>query len=395
MNAARAGEMDKSKFAPAVRCGLQQRQCHGLAPCCGIAAGGAGLIQTADHVSGSLVDRLTPPVLFELPPLILPQEQRRGLRCCQHGKFRGDGTGEVPPQLQRILLTTAIGVAIVFSLREDIPESTKVLGDIPQFFALPHKGQKLRVDGVFLHTAGIIPPCGEDALHLFGFFRGGGHRLLDKGSYSLFVFRCGGIHQLAYGLYLTAFAFGAAGSSQDGLLQRSVLPFALSHPLQQGSKVVLRLLLCQFQLFQCLQCALFTAQSAQQTIQFPGGAGDKFRRRLVGGQLPPLTDVLEGGIVLAASDVVEDVGVECSSLCGQFRFLPAFWHQGIEGLVNIPGQCREGAQLFPGRLLNGVQSFITIAQVCVDAVLQFCGPQHPVGQDRCSLCRLHCHPRGT
>ena len=79
----------------------------------------------------------TAAILLDLPPLVLPQEQRQRLRCGQHGKFRGQCAGNVIAQLQRILSAAAVGVSIPLSLREDLPEASEVFGNCPQGLACP------------------------------------------------------------------------------------------------------------------------------------------------------------------------------------------------------------------------------------------------------------------
>lgn len=96
------------------------------------ARGGAGFVEAADHIARTLIDGLTAAILFDLPTLILSQEQRQCLRCRQHGKLRGQRAGEVAAKLQRILFATAVGVSVPLSLRENFSKATKILCDVSQ-----------------------------------------------------------------------------------------------------------------------------------------------------------------------------------------------------------------------------------------------------------------------
>ena len=79
--------MNEREFAPAFCGNVQQRQRHGLAPCGGVAARGAGFIEAADHIAHTLVDRLAPAILLEPPLLILLYKQRQRLRRSKHGEL--------------------------------------------------------------------------------------------------------------------------------------------------------------------------------------------------------------------------------------------------------------------------------------------------------------------
>ena len=144
-----------------------------------------------------------------------------------------------------------------------------------------------------------------------------------------------------------------------------------------------------------MQGSLLSADIPQQVVQFPGGAGNELRRCLVCGQFPALAHSLKRWVVLTLDDVVEDVGIEFPGRRRQFRILPTPGHQGVEGLVDIPGQGREGAQFFPGGPLDGVQRLVSAAQVGIDAVLQLGGAQHPVCDGRLLLRGAFGYPGGA
>ena len=56
------------------RANFQQGHGYRLAPGRSFAFGGTRLIQTADNVAHTLINRFAPTILFDLPLLILPQE---------------------------------------------------------------------------------------------------------------------------------------------------------------------------------------------------------------------------------------------------------------------------------------------------------------------------------
>mgnify|MGYP004620555147 CR=1 FL=1 len=62
--------------------------------------------------------RFTSAILFDLLLLILPQEQRDSLRCSQHGKLRGQRTGQVIAQLQRVGFTPPISTSFLRGANE-------------------------------------------------------------------------------------------------------------------------------------------------------------------------------------------------------------------------------------------------------------------------------------
>ena len=74
--------------------------------------------------------RFTSAILFDLLLLILPQEQRNRLRRGQHGKLRGQRTGQVITQLQRVGFTPPIGIAVFLGLRENLAKASQILGNI-------------------------------------------------------------------------------------------------------------------------------------------------------------------------------------------------------------------------------------------------------------------------
>ena len=352
--------MDEREAAPAFRRDLQERQGHGLAPCRGVAAGGAGFVQAADDVPGPLIDRLPALVLFDPPLLVLPQEQRQRLRAGQHHKFRRNRPRQVPPQLQGILFSPAIGIAVPFALSEDLPEPAQIVCHTPQYGAFPHRVQHLPVDGAFLHIAGIVAPRGDHILCLPGLFRCGGHSLRHQHSHRFLVSGGVGVNFLADGLNLPPLSLCGVGGLHDCSLQRLVALLAFPHPLQQRGKLLFRLFFRGLQFFQRVDCALFTAEPGEQTVQLAGVLGDKLRGRFIGGQLPALADRLERGIILVFKNVVQDRRVKPPRRCGQRIGILPPGHQGIEGLVDVPGQGGEGGQLLRGRLFDLIQVRIAV-----------------------------------
>ena len=74
LTTAASGKMDQRKASSALCGNFQQGHGYRLAPGRSFAFGGTRLIQTADNVAHTLINRFAPTILFDLPLLILPQE---------------------------------------------------------------------------------------------------------------------------------------------------------------------------------------------------------------------------------------------------------------------------------------------------------------------------------
>ena len=129
LKTAGAGKVDQGKFSATIGGDLQQGQRHSFTPSDRIAYGRGRLIQTADDIPHTLVDRLPAAILLELLGLVFPQEKRKGLFGGQHSKLRSDSPGEIIPRLQRIGLTPAIGIAVAFTLCEDLTKPAQIPGN--------------------------------------------------------------------------------------------------------------------------------------------------------------------------------------------------------------------------------------------------------------------------
>ena len=150
--------------------------------------------------------------MFDLPALILSQEQWQCLRCRQHGKLRGQRAGEVAAKLQRILFATAVGVSVPLSLRENFSKATKILCDVSQDVAGSDTLQKSLVFRCPLKVAGLIAPCADDALHLLSLFGRGGQSMTDDTAYSFLALHRAVVDEFGDRLHLPALAFRFIGS---------------------------------------------------------------------------------------------------------------------------------------------------------------------------------------
>ena len=106
----------------------------------------------------------------------------------------------------------------------------------------------------------------------------------------------------------------STGGFTDCLLQRGVL-HRLPHLLQKLGEFLLRLIPCGLQLFKGFQCAILAAELRQKIIHLRADLCRKFGRSLVSGQLPPLADRLDRGIVRILGHMVEQLCVEFLCLC--------------------------------------------------------------------------------
>ena len=130
--------MNKSEFSSLALRDLQQRQGNSFSPRGQISRSRAGFIQAAYDITCTLIDRLPPAVLLDLPVLILPQEQRQRFRHSKHGKLGGQCAGQVVSQLQCIFLSASKGIAIALALRKNFPKTPQIAGNVLQRFTIAH-----------------------------------------------------------------------------------------------------------------------------------------------------------------------------------------------------------------------------------------------------------------
>ena len=218
--------------------------------------------------------------------------------------------GEVITQLQRVFLAAAIGVTVLLALREDLPETPEVSGDLLQHAAFPHGFQKRGVDLAALHASRAVAPCGKDALHLLRFFRGGVRRAGHDGGDSVFMLRRGCVDHPADRFHLPIEALRFVCGGDGAFLQGFVMPLALMQPIQKSGKIFLRFVLCLMQLIQRVERTFIAPDVRKQAIQLFCSPGDELRRRLIGGQLASLADALDGRKIVALHDVVKNTAVE-------------------------------------------------------------------------------------
>ena len=141
---------------------------------------------------------------------------------------------------------------------------------------------------------------------------------------------------------------------------------------------MLRLIPRGLQLFKCFQRAVLAAKLRQQTIQLCTDLCRKLGRGLVGGQLPPLANRFDRGIVRVLGHMVEQLCVEFLCLSRKPVRVGSLRKQRVERLKNISGQCRKAVQLGCGLLLDGFQIFVIPAQIAINAVFQFRALQNTV-----------------
>ena len=257
LKSAGAGEVNKGKFAPLALRNIQQRQRNGFAPCGAFAGGGAGFIEAADDIARALIDGLTAAILFDLPALILSQEQWQCLRCRQHGKLRGQRAGEVAAKLQRILFATAVGVSVPLSLREYFSKAAKIFETFRRLSLARTRSKRARFSGVLWRFPGSSAPRADDALHLLSSFGRGRQGMMDDTDLHLLALHRAVVDELGDRLHLPTLAFRFIGSFYHVPVQRGIVRMGGIILLQQFREPLCRSFLRLFQLFQRIQRAFF------------------------------------------------------------------------------------------------------------------------------------------